>query len=346
MSALIEIISVIFMFIGSLFYLLGSLGIVRFPDLYTRLHASTKTVVIGACGIMFGAILLKGISAASAKALLTLIFLLLTAPTISHAIARAGYYSGVKMCPESVRDDYESYVFEEKKKKLTKARARARMWLGRRKERDLFKLVHDHITKTLFGVKMIADAARDFVRGDIETTEDEVKKIVAIERETSKMSYTALHMIPRSALSSEDSGDLMTLIFSMIQVSRAAEALAHRIELAEPYIFLFPEPAKSGVIKLTGKTIETVEMLGQAVDELNRDLIKAEELSNKVSDLEDEVDVIRRELLKTLLKECKSLDSTFFVINEIIMRLEDIADSSESVANYIRVICVKHLHLL
>ena len=67
MSALIEIISVIFMFIGSLFYLLGSLGIVRFPDLYTRLHASTKTVVIGACGIMFGAILLKGISAASAK---------------------------------------------------------------------------------------------------------------------------------------------------------------------------------------------------------------------------------------------------------------------------------------
>jgi multicomponent Na+:H+ antiporter subunit G len=346
MNALIEIISVIFMFVGSLFYLLGSLGIVRFPDLYTRLHASTKTVVIGACGIIFGAILLKGISAASAKSLLIMIFLLLTAPTISHAIARAGYYSGVRMCPESVRDDYESYVFKERKKKLTTARRRGRMWLGPRKERELFKLVHDQITKTLSGVKMIADAARDFVRGGIETMEDEIKKIVAIERETSKMSDIALRMIPRSTLSSEDCGDLMTLIFRMTHVSRSSEALAYRMGLAEPYIFLFPQSAKSGIVKLTGKTIETVEVLGQAVEELNRDMIKAEKLSIKVSDLEDEVDVIRRDLIKTLLKESKSLDSTFFVINEIIMRLEDIADSSEEVANYIRVICVKHFHLL
>ena len=345
MNMLIETIAVIFMFIGSLFYLLGSLGIVRFPDLYTRLHASTKTVVIGACGIIFGAILLKGISAVSAKALLIMIFLLLTAPTISHAIARAGYYSGVRMCPESVRDDYESYVFKEKKK-LTTARRRARMWLGPKKERGLFKLVHDQITKTLSGVKMIADAARDFVKGDIETMEDEIKKIVAIERETSKMSDIALRMIPRSTLSSEDCGDLMTLIFRMTHVSRSSEALAYRMGLAEPYIFLFPQSAKSGIVKLTEKTIETVEVLGQAVEELNRDMIEAEKLSIKVSDLEDEVDVIRRDLIKTLLKESKSLDSTFFVINEIIMRLEDIADSSEEVANYVRIICVKHLHLL
>ena len=344
MNIVIEIISISFMFIGSLFYLLGSIGIVRFPDLYTRLHASTKTVVIGACGIILGVILLKGFSAASAKALLVLIFLLLTTPTISHAIARAGYYSGVKMCPASVRDDYKHYVFKERKEKLTTARRRGRMWLGPKKEKGCFRLIHDQITKTLSGVKMIADAARDFASGDLETMEDDIKKIVAIERETSKMSNIALRMIPRSSLSSEDCGDLMTLIFRMAHVSRSSEALAYRMGLAEPYISLFPKFAKSGIVKLTGKTIETVEMLGYAVDELNHDMIKAEELSIRVSDLEDEVDVIRRALIETLLRECKSLDSTFFVINEIIMRLEDIADSAEEVANYIRVICVKHLH--
>lgn len=117
----LEIISMALMLVGSIFYFLGTLGIVRFPDLYTRLHAATKSIVIGACGIILGVILLEGISAASTKALLTMVFLLLTAPIAAHAIARAGYFSGVKMCPQSVVDEYKPHVLEEKKEKLVAA---------------------------------------------------------------------------------------------------------------------------------------------------------------------------------------------------------------------------------
>lgn len=119
---ILEIISMVLILIGSIFYFLGTLGIVRFPDLYTRLHASTKSIVLGACGIILGVILLEGISAASVKAFLIMIFLLLTAPIASHAIARAGYFSGAKMCPQSVVDEYRPHVLEEKKEKLAEAR--------------------------------------------------------------------------------------------------------------------------------------------------------------------------------------------------------------------------------
>ncbi len=119
---ILEIISMVLILIGSIFYFLGTLGIVRFPDLYTRLHAATKSIVIGACGIILGVILLEGISAASVKAFLIMIFLLSTTPIASHAIARAGYFSGVKMCPQSVIDEYKPHVLEEKKEKLAAAR--------------------------------------------------------------------------------------------------------------------------------------------------------------------------------------------------------------------------------
>ena len=121
---ILEIISMVLMLIGSIFYFFGTLGIVRFPDLYTRLQATTLSTVIGACGIILGVILLEGISAASAKAFLVMIFLLLTAPVASHAIARAGYFSGVKMCPQSVVDEYRSHVLKEKKGKTRGGSAR------------------------------------------------------------------------------------------------------------------------------------------------------------------------------------------------------------------------------
>jgi len=113
---LLEMISGALMLIGSIFYFVGTLGIIRFPDLYTRLQAATLPVVIGAAGIAFGVILLEGMSAASAKTFLTVVFLLLTSPVASHAIARAGYFSGVKMCPQSVVDEYRFIVAREKRR--------------------------------------------------------------------------------------------------------------------------------------------------------------------------------------------------------------------------------------
>jgi multicomponent Na+:H+ antiporter subunit G len=77
--------------------LLGCVGLLRFPDVYSRLQVSTKCVTFGTSCILLGTAVILGLSTAGVKCLVAIIFLLITAPTSSHAIARAARRAGVKL---------------------------------------------------------------------------------------------------------------------------------------------------------------------------------------------------------------------------------------------------------
>ena len=102
-----QIIGMIFVVVGLAFDFFGCLGLVRLPDVYNRLQASTKCVTIGTCGILFGTMIYKGfLTPAGIKAFLVIVFLLLTAPVAAHAIARGAHRTGIKLWKESVCDKY------------------------------------------------------------------------------------------------------------------------------------------------------------------------------------------------------------------------------------------------
>jgi multicomponent Na+:H+ antiporter subunit G len=92
--------------IGLFFDFFGCVGLIRLPDVYNRLQASAKCITLGTCGILLGLMVLKGFSATGIKALLCLIFIILTAPVSAHSLARGAYRSGVKPCRETVIDEY------------------------------------------------------------------------------------------------------------------------------------------------------------------------------------------------------------------------------------------------
>lgn len=102
-----EIIGRILIVVGLGFDLLGCIGLIRLPDVYNRLQATTKCVTLGTCSILLGTVFMKGLCATSTKALLTVIFLLLTTPVAAHALARGAHISGVRLWPGSVVDKYE-----------------------------------------------------------------------------------------------------------------------------------------------------------------------------------------------------------------------------------------------
>ena len=105
-----EIIAAILIGIGVLFNLFGCIGLVRFPDVYTRLQAATKCVTLGTCLILAGAAVYgfaNGGGAMGLKAILCIVFLAITAPTAAHALARGAYKYGVKLKEPTVVDLYQ-----------------------------------------------------------------------------------------------------------------------------------------------------------------------------------------------------------------------------------------------
>lgn len=101
-----ETAGLILIIIGIAFDFFGCLGLIRFPDIYNRLHSSIKCVTLGTSSILFGLFLFKGFSAAGIKALLCIVFLLLTAPVSAHALARSAHKTGVKLWEKSACDKY------------------------------------------------------------------------------------------------------------------------------------------------------------------------------------------------------------------------------------------------
>ena len=88
---MIEIIGIFFIVIGLGFDILACIGLIRLPDVYNRLQANAKCATFGTCCILFGTFIIKGFSGAGVKALLCIIFLLLTAPVAAHG----GEFSGL-----------------------------------------------------------------------------------------------------------------------------------------------------------------------------------------------------------------------------------------------------------
>ncbi len=104
---MIEIIAYVLLSVGAACSLIGAMGIIRFPDVYNRLHAQTVVVVGGVIVTLIGASVLQGFSSYTLKALIIALFIFLTSPVASHAIARAAHKSGVKLCRGSVVDKLE-----------------------------------------------------------------------------------------------------------------------------------------------------------------------------------------------------------------------------------------------
>ena len=103
---MIETIGFIFVIIGILFDFFAALSLVRLPDIYSRLQSSIKGITLGTASILFGLFLYKGFSPAGIKAIICILFLLLTAPVSAHVLARSAHRSGAKLYKDSVCDKY------------------------------------------------------------------------------------------------------------------------------------------------------------------------------------------------------------------------------------------------
>jgi multicomponent Na+:H+ antiporter subunit G len=96
MTMAIDILSWIMLSAGGAFVFIGGLGALRMPNLYTRMHAASLTDTMAAVLIIGGIMLQAGATLAAIKLAAVLLFLLLTSPTASNALASAAILSGLQ----------------------------------------------------------------------------------------------------------------------------------------------------------------------------------------------------------------------------------------------------------
>jgi monovalent cation:H+ antiporter-2, CPA2 family len=104
-----EIISSALMIIGAAFALLAGAGVVRMPDLFTRMQAATKASTLGIGCLVLAVPIHFGELGITTRAIATIIFVFLTAPVAAHMIARAGYFVGVPLWERTVIDELHGH---------------------------------------------------------------------------------------------------------------------------------------------------------------------------------------------------------------------------------------------
>jgi len=100
---MMQLIGALITLLGSVFIFLGALGILRMPDVYNRMQTGTKATTLGSL------LSLLGIGIANpgwlGKIILLIIFIVITNPISTHALARAAHFTGIKLTEKSVRDN-------------------------------------------------------------------------------------------------------------------------------------------------------------------------------------------------------------------------------------------------
>jgi multicomponent Na+:H+ antiporter subunit G len=104
-DTIFTVITAFLLLTGAVLMLIAALGIVRMPDLLTRMHATTKAGALGSGLMVLSVAFHFGQTDIVARAVAVVVFIILTAPVAAHAIGRASYFVGVPLWDGTVKDE-------------------------------------------------------------------------------------------------------------------------------------------------------------------------------------------------------------------------------------------------
>jgi multicomponent Na+:H+ antiporter subunit G len=104
-----EIMVSLFLLMGGILSLIAVAGVLRMPDIFTRMHAATKVGTVGVSSITIGLMIHFGTITVISRGILVIAFFLLTAPVAAHMIARAAYRSGVSLWILTRIDEWKAH---------------------------------------------------------------------------------------------------------------------------------------------------------------------------------------------------------------------------------------------
>lgn len=115
---IVKLFGALIILFGSIIAVVSAIGIIRFPDVYSRAHAATKTTTLAVLITLTGTFIfiLFNESYMSIRIILGIVFVFLTAPVSGHLVLRAAYRAHVKMSPTTAHDELKDVIYKQKSK--------------------------------------------------------------------------------------------------------------------------------------------------------------------------------------------------------------------------------------
>lgn len=111
---MVEILISVLLLLGTTAILLGAIGVIKFRDVYTRMHATDQGATLGVVGVITaGTIFFSVETGFTLKLLLVILFLFTTAPVGTFLLARAALRTGPNKTPDTMRDDLDTDLEKE-----------------------------------------------------------------------------------------------------------------------------------------------------------------------------------------------------------------------------------------
>lgn len=214
-------------------------------------------------------------------------------------------------------------------------------WLLRKSERDFFTSCVEYSKEVLDHMKMLRDEIDLYLNENWTRTERLHEMTTKKGHEIIRNRRTLIIKLSEKHIDSDHRISLSNIVFNLSAVSSHIDSTSHRMA----FMRLKIKPSvKARIRVMGGKTEEIIALLNDAIRFLNTDLEKVIEKTVEISKVEDEVDAIRRDLLKKVIQEGDIGGHTeFYVLTEMLRSLESISDSVEFVSNDIENIAISHL---
>jgi len=212
-------------------------------------------------------------------------------------------------------------------------------WIGRRREKSILERAERHLERVVASVEALKRTVYAFCEGNREGVEKGFEEIFRFEREADDIKRNILNELLKDVFHPIDRDEITRLLLTMDDIASNAKGAGARITFM--CFTIDDEEVLRGLKEVADRLVDIARETYKALKELVESPRKALETANKVEEMEENIDDIRRNLLRRILVIGDSLGPSRLVcLKDVVDSMENVADRCEDAADLIRSLAI------
>jgi len=215
------------------------------------------------------------------------------------------------------------------------------IWLGKQREKEIFKVCTNHIEKIIQTVKEMRDSIHAYHEGDLERASNLAKAASLMEKEADAIKKAILDELVREMFHPMDRDEILRFVLEADGIASNAKAAAGKLSMIPRKAVA--DSLTQDLASLSDTLVTTVEAMGQAFEALVKGAENVFELCQKVETFEEQIDELRAGLIRDkFIPWCQATSQAglCIILKEAMDNMEKVADQAEDVADVIRSIAI------